>query len=74
MTTNGPTLVTVRLGDRLHTVPANSTLADLLQLSGEASDSVATAVDGQFVPRAARAGFVLAEGQQVLLFHPIVGG
>ncbi len=66
--------VTVRLGDRSHTLPAGSTLADLLQLSGEAGEAIATAVDGQFVPRAARAGFLLAEGQQVLLFQPIVGG
>jgi sulfur carrier protein len=36
--------------------------------------SLATAVNGQFVPRTARAQQVLAEGDTILTFQPIQGG
>jgi len=55
-------------------LPAGSNLAALLALLQRAPHSVATAVNGQFVAREARPGTVLAEGDRVLLFKPIVGG
>ena len=67
--------ITVRLGDdRNECLPAGCTLAELVERLEQAPASVATAVDGRFVPRALRAGEVLRDGQTVLLFQPIVGG
>ena len=50
------------------------TLADLIaELSFEAL-SVASAVDGQFVPRDARTAFTLTAGMKVELLSPMQGG
>lgn len=66
--------ITILLDGQLHTLPAGSTLAALVAALGHAPEGVGTAVNGGFVPRAQRASHVLAEGDQVLLFQPIVGG
>lgn len=67
--------ITVRLDAGRHEcLPAGCTLAELVERLGHAPASVATAVDGRFVPRALRVGEVLLDGQTVLLFQPIVGG
>jgi sulfur carrier protein len=50
------------------------TLADLLRECEKDADSVATAVNGRFVPRQARAQTALAAGDAVLVFGAIVGG
>lgn len=50
------------------------TLADLLAALGVAPDAVATAVNGQFVPRDRRADHRLHAGDSVTTFQPIVGG
>ena len=62
-------------------LPAGSTLADavsaLLQAEGrppEAADTLATAVNGEFVARSARARHTLQDGDTVLCFAPITGG
>ncbi|HNR83500.1 MAG: sulfur carrier protein ThiS [Rubrivivax sp.] len=57
-----------------HAIPAGSTLADVVASLGHAPEAVSTAVNGAFVARPARATQRLAEGDQVLLFQPIVGG
>ncbi len=49
-------------------------LSELLALHGIAGDSVATAVNGQFVQREQRAGRALHPGDEVLTFQAIVGG
>ena len=49
-------------------------LSDLLAQHGIAGDSVATAVNGQFVQREQRAGRALHPGDEVLTFQAIVGG
>lgn len=49
-------------------------LAELLRALSLAPESVATALNGQFVAREARAQALLQDGDQVLLFKPIVGG
>lgn len=64
----------VQLDGRPHDVPPGTTLAALVERLGHAPDTVATAVNGGFVPRAARASHTLQPGDAVLLFQPIVGG
>jgi sulfur carrier protein len=66
--------VEVSVGGQPHAVPVGSTLAALVAALGHRPDTVATAVNGVFVPRAARAARVLAPGDSVLLFQRIVGG
>ena len=66
--------IELRLDDRPHRAPAGSTLADLVERLGHRPLDVATAVNGDFVARGRRAACVLASGDAVLLFKPIVGG
>ncbi len=51
-----------------------TTLHDWVLAQGVASEAVATAVNGQFVPRSLRAQQPLCEGDTILTFQPIVGG
>lgn len=69
-----PEMIEVLLEGKPHAVPAGTTLAALVESLGHAPDAVATAVDGEFVPRPARANFVLAAGAAVFVFKRIVGG
>jgi sulfur carrier protein len=69
-----PPLVTVHLDDHDHTVPANTTLAALVDSLGHQPQAVTTAVNGRFVPRNERHAHPLRSGDAVLLFQPIVGG
>lgn len=59
-------------------LPAGSTLADavaqLLQGGAREAHSIATAVNGEFVARTARAHHTLHDGDTVLCFSPITGG
>lgn len=59
-------------------LPAGSTLADavlaLLDATHTDATQVATAVNGGFVPRHARATHALHDGDTVLCFSPITGG
>ncbi|MCS7101749.1 MAG: sulfur carrier protein ThiS [Burkholderiaceae bacterium] len=66
--------IEVLLDGKPYAVPAGTTLAALLQSLGYADDAVATAIDGEFVPRSARAARTLAAGEAVFLFRRIVGG
>lgn len=50
------------------------TLSDLLALHNIEPDAVATAVNGQFVPRDLRAETALRHGDDVITFQAIVGG
>jgi sulfur carrier protein len=51
-----------------------ATLADLVSALGQAPQALATAVNGEFVPRGARQGVQLREGDAVFTFQPIQGG
>lgn len=51
-----------------------ATLAELVTERGFAPDTVATAVDGGFVPRSARAAVPLREGLRVEVLSPMQGG
>lgn len=66
--------IDIRLDDRPHRVATGTTRAALVEALGHAPADVASAVNGEFVARAARAGRVLGGGDAVLLFKPIVGG
>jgi sulfur carrier protein len=50
------------------------TLAQWVQEQGLAPEAVATAVNGQFVQRDLRSQRVLADGDAIVTFQPIVGG
>ena len=51
-----------------------STVEHLLQQLGHEPQAVAVAINGQFVPRHARAQRELQPGDKVDCFKPIVGG
>lgn len=55
-------------------VDESATLADLVAALGQPPQALATAVNGEFVPRAARATVQLREGDAVFTFQPITGG
>ncbi|MDR2155286.1 MAG: sulfur carrier protein ThiS [Burkholderiaceae bacterium] len=71
---SGAASVAILLDGQPHRVPARTTLAGLVNQLGHAPERVSTAVNGEFVARPARTAHVLAEGDAVLLFQPIVGG
>ncbi|MBT9492613.1 MAG: sulfur carrier protein ThiS [Paucibacter sp.] len=68
------TKINVSLDGQLQRINPATPLADLLSGLSLAPESVATALNGQFVARDARAVALLKDGDQVLLFKPIVGG
>ena len=51
-----------------------ATLAALLEERGFDAASVATALDGRFVPRSARAATALRDGAKVEVLSPMQGG
>ena len=57
-----------------HTSAAHDTLADLIGRLGHAPESVATALNGEFVARGERASRVLCDGDKVTCFQAITGG
>ena len=50
------------------------TLADLITALGAPPQSLATAINGEFVARAARSETPLRDGDAVFTFQPITGG
>ena len=71
--TDGAATLRVRVDGQERRVPAGTTLEQVLADAGDAA-AFSTAVNGEFVARAARAARVLADGDEVLLFRPITGG
>lgn len=49
-------------------------LADLLEQRGDAPEAVATALNGQFVPRRQREATQLQPGDSLTIFEAITGG
>ena len=66
--------VTVRIEGRGCQLAPGSTLDDLVRSLGHAPKAITTAVNGEFVARHLRVGRVLLDGDEILLFQPIVGG
>jgi sulfur carrier protein len=64
----------ITVNGEARSVAASATLADLLAELGQQPQSLATAVNGDFVPRSARASVQLHEGDAVFTFQPITGG
>jgi sulfur carrier protein len=65
--------ITVVVNGAAQTTTAQ-TLAQWVDTQGLAGNALATAVNGQFIPRALRAQHVLSEGDTILTFQPIEGG
>ncbi len=62
------------LNQKLHPWREGLTVAALLAEQGRAPDSVATALNGVFVPRSARAATSIRPGDELTLIQPITGG
>jgi len=67
-------IIAVSLNGQPKRLPSGSTLEMLLQREGIAPGEVATALNGDFVPRALRTTRLLAAGDAITCFRPIVGG
>lgn len=68
------TTINITLNGAARQVPGSCTLAELLEASGQPAASFASAVNGEFVARDARAQTLLAEGDAVFTFQAITGG
>ena len=55
-------------------IAEGETLADLVAALGQPPQTLATAVNGEFVPRSARGTVQLRDGDAVFTFQPITGG
>lgn len=72
---NTTTLITVTVNGEPRALIEPVTLASLLEALGKAAGSgVATAVNGEFVPRDRREALALKPGDAVTVFQAIVGG
>jgi len=64
----------ITVNGEARTVHESATLADLVSALGQPPLALATAVNGDFVPRAVRASVQLRDGDAVFTFQPITGG
>lgn len=74
---NDAKAISVLVNGKAWEMPVGSDLAQLVEQvasTGLCVDSLATAVNGEFVARGLRAGHTLFEGDRVQCFQPIVGG
>lgn len=69
-----PDQISVRLNGEALEVAGGSSLDALLASRNIAADSMASARNGEFVARSARSACLLADGDEITLFMPIVGG
>jgi sulfur carrier protein len=67
-------MTTVTLNGEPRKIEASMTLADLIATVAEQPQALATAVNGEFVPRDSRAQLQLRDGDAVFTFQPITGG
>jgi sulfur carrier protein len=66
--------ITITLNGEARTEPIDISLADLIAFLGATPQSLATAINQDFVPRDARAARILADGDAITTFQPITGG
>jgi sulfur carrier protein len=71
---NPVSTTTITLNGESRELASGASLADLIAALDLPPQSVATAVNGEFVARDARAAHVLREGDAVFTFQPITGG
>jgi sulfur carrier protein len=67
-------MTTVTLNGEPREIESSATLADLIATVAEQPQALATAVNGEFVPRDARSQVRLRDGDAVFTFQPITGG
>ena len=67
-------MITITLNGEPRPLATGQTLADLVATLDAPPLSLATAVNGEFVPRDSRAARPLQEGDAVFTFQPITGG
>ena len=70
----GESMLDVVVNGQAHTLRASSTLADLIGQLGHSPESVATAINGEFVARGQRGVRVVRDGDTVTFFQAITGG
>jgi sulfur carrier protein len=68
------TAIQITVNGEARQMPAGSTLADAVQVNGQLAQPFASAVNGEFVARDARAQTPLADGDAVFTFQAITGG
>ena len=64
----------ITLNGEPRSVEETTTLAQLVAALGQQPAALATAVNGEFVPRGERANVRLRDGDAVFTFQPITGG
>ena len=64
----------ITINGEARSIEESTTLADLVAALGQPPQSLATAVNGEFVPRSERATVQLRDGDAVFTFQPITGG
>lgn len=67
-------MISISVNGESREVAEGSSLADLVALLVDSPQALATAVNGDFVARDARAARLLQPGDQVFTFQPITGG
>jgi sulfur carrier protein len=67
-------MIAITLNGQAHQLPSGQTLADLIAQLDAPPQALATAINGVFVAREARAGRELNDGDAVFTFQPITGG
>ena len=67
-------MIAIRLNQDTVQLPDGATLATLVASLDRAPAALATAVNGDFVPRDQREQRVLRDGDAVMTFEPITGG
>lgn len=68
-----PSAIAIQVNGEAQTTTA-ATLHDWVLAQDAAPESLATAVNGQFIPRTQRASTALRAGDHILTFQPITGG
>ncbi len=64
----------ITINGEARSVEETTSLADLVASLGQPPQALATAVNGEFVPRAQRDSVTLRDGDAVFTFQPITGG
>lgn len=67
-------MIPITLNGEARELPDGSTLADLVAQVAQAPTALATAINGDFVPRGERSQRVLQANDAVFTFQPITGG
>lgn len=67
-------MIAIRLNQDTVHLPEGATLATLVASLDKAPAALATAVNGDFVPRDRREQHLLRDGDAVMTFEPITGG